>query len=94
MNVPEFQQQLVALDKHERHAVISTIGKLLALDWPTLYAHTGLNWEQIKESDAAGPDGTALYSLRATQKMRLVGFRKGDSLVLLSIHPDHDSAYS
>ncbi len=94
MNVPEFQQQLVALDKNERHAVISTIGKLLVMDWPTVYAHTGLNWEQIKEKETGGPNGEALYSLRATQKMRLLGFRKGEALVLLSIHPDHDSAYA
>lgn len=94
LNVPEFQRSLVALDKHERHAVISALGKLLLLDWPTLYAHAGFNWEQIKEPERGGPQGESIYSLRVTQKMRLVGFRKGEALVLLSIHPDHDSAYS
>ncbi|MFC3861773.1 hypothetical protein ACFOPQ_13480 [Deinococcus antarcticus] len=93
LNNPEFQRQLVALDKHERHAVISAIGKLLTLDWHALHRHSGFNWEEIKEREVRGPNGETLNSLRVTQKMRLVGYRNGHTLVLLSLHPDHDSAY-
>ena len=92
LNNPAFQWQMVELEKAERHALISTFRKLLSLEWDELYTHPGLNWEAVK--DVEGPQGQTLYSLRVTQKMRLLGWRDGDLLRLLSIHPDHDSAYS
>ena len=92
LNDPEFQRQMVELEKNDRHALISTFRKLLPLSWDELYAHIGLNWEEIVSVE--GPTGQTLYSMRVTQKVRLVGWREGDILRLLSIHPDHDSAYS
>ena len=92
LNIPEFQANLFALTKDERHAVINTLSRLLSLSWPELYQHPGLNWERIHNT--TGPSGQALYSLRVTQKMRLTAWREGEALRLLSIHPDHDSAYS
>lgn len=91
LNIPDFQQDLFALDKHERHAVLTTLARLAAMEWEEVYAHTGLNWEKIKS--LVGPEGQSLYSLRSGQKMRLVAWREGNVLRLLSIHPDHDSAY-
>jgi hypothetical protein len=34
-----------------------------------------------------------LYSLRVSKRMRMIGYRDGGWLRILSIHPDHDSAY-
>ena len=42
----------------------------------------------------SGPGDQRIYSLRVTQRVRAVGFRDGLYLRLLSLHPDHDSAYS
>ena len=86
LNDSDFQLQMVELEKNDRHALISTFRKLLALNWDELYAHPGLNWEEIK--DVTGPAGQTLYSMRVTQKVRLVGWREGELLRLLSIHPD------
>jgi len=34
-----------------------------------------------------------VYSLRLSQKVRAIAYRDGDFLRLISLHPDHDSAY-
>ena len=41
----------------------------------------------------ASPGGARLHSLRLSQRVRAVGYRDGDFLRLVSLHPDHDSAY-
>ncbi|MPZ21119.1 MAG: hypothetical protein GEV06_24950 [Luteitalea sp.] len=33
------------------------------------------------------------FSVRVSQRIRAVAFRDGDFLRLISLHPDHDSAY-
>ena len=91
-NAPTFQRDLLALDKDGRHAVLNTLSRICQMDWDTLYRHSGLNWEAVKSQ--AGPQGGMLYSLRITQKMRLLCVRRGNYLHCISLHPDHDSAYS
>jgi hypothetical protein len=39
------------------------------------------------------PNGSTVHSMRLSQRIRAVGFRDGDFLRLISLHPDHDSAY-
>lgn len=91
LNNPVFLQHLFALGKDERHILIDTLEKLSRLDWQMLYRSAGFKWELI--SSVTGPQGQRIYSLRASQKMRVLAWREGDILRLLSIHPDHDSAY-
>lgn len=91
LNVPTFQRDLFALEKAERHAVLNTLARLYGLDWETLYRAPGLNWEKVRSQ--AGPGGETLYTLRVSQKVRLLCTRTGDTLHCISIHPDHDSAY-
>lgn len=62
-----------------------------SLDWNGLYRHTGFRWEAIEHLNA--PNGAKVYALRLSQKVRAVGYREGDFLRLISLHPDHDSAY-
>lgn len=92
MNTSTFQRDLFALDKQARHAVLNTLARLFQMEWQTVYQISGLNWEAVKTQ--TGPQGEPLYSLRITQKMRMLCLRRGDVLFCLSIHPDHDSAYS
>ena len=61
------------------------------MDGEQLYRDRGFRWEAILWRK--GPAGQRTYSLRITQRMRALAYRKGDFLWLLSIHADHDSAY-
>jgi hypothetical protein len=92
LNHPEFQRDFLALEKTELLAFVKTLRKLMQMEWQQVYADNGLNWELIKSAE--GPEGQKLYSLRVTQKCRALVERNGDTLVSISLHPDHDSAYS
>jgi hypothetical protein len=48
-------------------------------------------WEAIEHLRA--PNGSKVYSLRLSQKVRAVAYRDGEFLRLISLHPDHYSAY-
>lgn len=92
LNNPVFQRQLFALQKAQQLAVLATLRKLASMSWAQVYQDRGLKWEAIYSR--TGPDGGRLYSLRISQGFRAVAYRdEGGWLRLLSLHPDHDSAY-
>ncbi len=91
LNNPVFQAQWFLLEKDERNAVLAACTKLASLTWEQLYADRGFRWELIHSRRAL--DGSKLYSLRITKKMRAVARRSDEFLELLTLHPDHDSAY-
>ena len=91
LNGSAFQRKWFSLEKEERNAVLNSCARLVALDWEDLYRDKGFRWELIHSRKAA--DGSKLYSIRITQKMRAVVRRSGDFLEMLTLHPDHDSAY-
>jgi hypothetical protein len=91
LNNPIFQQGLFALPKQEQMALLKTLKKMASLEWEQVYRDPGLKWEQIHSRK--GPQGEKLYSFRITQKCRAVAYRSEDWLRILSLHPDHDSAY-
>jgi len=91
LNNPEFQANLLALDKPQAWAVLQTLRLLQAMDWLQLQQSKGLRWELIQSRQ--GPQGERLYSLRISRSCRAVAWRDGEWLRLLSLHPDHDSAY-
>ena len=91
LNNIEFQSDLFNLQKPEQLAVLATLRKIALLSWDQVHRDKGLNWEAIHSR--SGGDGKRLYSLRITQRCRAVAMREGEYLRLLSIHPDHDSAY-
>ncbi len=88
LNQPQFQEDLLALEKDEVLAFIKTLRKLRQLSWQELYRERGLRWEAIKSVKTDG-----LYSMRVTQKCRVIVKREGNVLRFISLHPDHDSAY-
>jgi len=92
LNNSEFQANLLALDKPQAWAVLQTLRLLQAMDWLQLQQSKGLRWELIQSRQ--GPQGERLYSLRVSRSCRAVAWREGDWLRFLSLHPDHDSAYS
>ena len=91
LNSPEFQDVFFRLEMAELRQVVASLRRLRELDWTGLYRHTGFRWEAIENLKA--PNGAKVYSLRLSQKVRAVGYRDGDFLRLISLHPDHDSAY-
>lgn len=91
LNGPEFQEVLFALQADELKQVVASLRRLRELDWNSLYRHTGFRWEAIEHLRA--PNGGKVHSLRLSQRIRALAFREGDFLRLISLHPEHDSAY-
>lgn len=91
LNSPEFQDVLFRLQADELKQVVASLRRLRELDWNNLYRHTGFRWEALEHLKA--PSGAKVYSLRLSQRTRALAFRDGDFLRLISLHPDHDSAY-
>ncbi len=91
LNSPEFQDAFFRLELLELRRVVASLARLRELDWNNLYRHTGYRWEAVEHLKA--PNGAKVYSLRLSQKTRAIAYREGDFLRLVSLHPDHDSAY-
>jgi hypothetical protein len=92
LNNPVFQDNLLTLQKPERHAALDTLNKIRQLTWNQLYRDQSLKWEKITSvRPPAGID--AIYSLRITQARRATAYRDGDFIRLLTIAPDHDTTY-
>jgi hypothetical protein len=91
LNSPAFQDVFFRLEAAELKQVVAGLRRLADLDWSTAYRHPGLRWEAIDHLKA--PNGAKVHSLRLSQKVRAMAYRDGDFLRLLSLHPDHDSAY-
>ena len=91
LNNPIFQRQLFSLTKSDQHNILNSLQKLASMTWRQVYADYGLKWEAILSQK--GPAGNKLYSFRISKGFRGVAYRDGSWLCLLSLHPDHDSAY-
>lgn len=91
LNNPVFQRQLFALPKEAQLSVLSTLRKVVEMTWQQVYRDRGLRWEAIHSR--TGPHGGRLYSFRLTQGFRGVAYRDGSWMRIISLHPDHDSAY-
>ena len=91
LNSPEFQDVFFRLEVSELKQVVGSLRRLRGLDWGTLYRHTGFKWEAIRHIRA--PNGATACSLRLSEKIRAIAYREGDFLRIISLHPDHDSAY-
>ena len=92
LNNPVFQQNLLTLQKPERHAALDTLNKLRQLTWNQVYRDQGLKWEKIiSVKPPIGID--ALYSLRITQSRRATAYREREFIRLLTIAADHESTY-
>ena len=92
LNNPTFQDNLLGLQKPERHAALNTVNKIRQLTWNQLYRDQGLKWEKITSIEPP-KDIEAIYSLRITKARRATAYRERDYLRLLTIAPDHDATY-
>lgn len=92
LNFPEFQKDLFNLQKNQLHALIQSFKKLSRMDLDQLQRSSGFNLEKI-ESLKTGRQ-RAIYSIRISRSFRATLTMDGDYLRFISLHPDHDSAYS
>ena len=90
LNNPEFQANLLALQKNEAWVALKTLRLLQTMDWQQLVLIERPRRELIQSRQ--GPQGQRLFSLRVSRSCRAVAWLDGDWLRLLSLHPDHDSA--
>src|ERR1700723_277971 len=90
LNAASFQHDWFTMERDDAQAVLETLRKLRTLDWNQLYSDRGLRWELVESR--LGLQDQRLYSLRVTRKARAVGYRDGNVLRMVSLHPDHDSA--
>lgn len=91
LNQRELQQDLFGLTKEQQRAVLNTLRRLTSMTWEQVYGDRGLKWEAI--SSRVASDGRRIYTFRCGRGFRGTAYRKGDYMMLLSLHPDHDSAY-
>lgn len=91
LNDPEFQEDLFDLPRDQQLAVLRTLRKLSRITWDEVYRDQGLKWELIVSRRPSQSE--RLYSLRIDRSFRALAYRDGEYLRLLSLHPDHDSAY-
>jgi hypothetical protein len=91
LNSPEFQAVFFRLEPDDLKQVVAALRRLRELDWSALYRHTGFRWEALEHLKSG--DGRKVYSLRLSQRIRAIALRDGNFLRLISLHPDHDSAY-
>ena len=92
INNPVFQENLLTLQKSERHSALDTLNKLRQMTWNQIYRDNGVKWERIVSIKL--PTGIdAIYSLRITQARRATAYRDGEFIRFLTIAPDHDSTY-
>ena len=91
LNEPQFQEDLFVLPKEAQRSVLTTLRKLYRMDWDQVHRDRGLKWEAIRSR--RGPQSERLYSFRIGKGFRAVACRQGQWLRILSLNPDHDSAY-
>ena len=91
LNSPEFLDVFLRLEAQELRQVVASLRRLRELDWNTLYRHTGFKWEGVRHIRT--PTGATAHSLRLSEKIRAIAYRDGAFLRIISLHPDHDSAY-
>jgi hypothetical protein len=87
----EFQRELFALDKDDAASVLEALRKLDRMTWRQLYVDKGMHWEQIHGEGASAHENR--HTFRITRAFRAVAVRDGNWLRILTLHPDHDSAY-
>lgn len=92
LNNPVFQDDLLGLGKEDAARVLAALRKIKKLQWPQVYWDKGLHWELVQSK--TGPKGARLYTVRLSDKFRALVYREGQFMRFLSLHPDHDTAYS
>jgi hypothetical protein len=90
---PAFDEAVRAAERPLRLAAAKLIVLLESLGLPGLRIHRGLHFEKL-QGMIEPVTAEQLYSLRVTRQARAITcILSGPTLVLISLHPQHDKAY-
>ena len=90
---PAFDAAVMTAELPVRKAAAKLLLTLQQLDLPQLWSHPGLNFEKL-HGMIEPVSGEQLYSLRITGSARAIScLLKGPTIVLVSLHTQHDKAY-
>lgn len=90
---PGFDEAVMAAELPIRKAAAKMLLLLQTLALPEIWTHPGLNFEKLHGMIEPSTGGQ-LYSLRVTKGARAVTcLLRGSTLVLVSLHTQHDKAY-
>ena len=90
---PAFDEAVMSAEQPVRKAAAKMLVLLQSLELVDLWKHPGLNFEKLHGMIEPGT-GHQLYSLRVTASARAVTcLLSGSTLVLISLHVQHDKAY-
>lgn len=90
---PAFDEAVMSAEPPVRKAAAKMLVLLQSLEFVDRWKHPGLNFEKLHGMIEPGT-GHQLYSLRVTASARAVTCRlNGPTLVLVSLHVQHDKAY-
>ena len=90
---PAFDEAVMAAEMPVRKAAAKMLQLLQSITLQQLWNHPGLNFEKLHGMIEPNT-GEQLYSLRVTGSARAIScLIKGPTIVLVSLHPQHDKAY-
>jgi len=90
---PAFDEAVMSAELPIRKAAAKMLLLLQSLDLPQLWNHPGLNFEKL-HGMIEPATGQQLYSIRVTGSARAVTcLLTGPTIVLVSLHVQHDKAY-
>ena len=90
---PAFDEAVMAAEIPVRKAAAKMLLLLQSITLQELWKHTGLNFEKL-HGMVEPNTGEQLYSLRVTVSSRAIScLIKGPTIVLVSLHLQHDKAY-
>ena len=90
---PAFDVAVMAAELPIRKAAAKMLHMLQQLDLVQLWSHPGLNFEKL-HGMIEPSTGQQLYSLRVTGSARAITcILNGQTIVLVSLHVQHDKAY-
>jgi hypothetical protein len=99
LEFPGFIDDLKDLENTDLDSLFKAVEKINQMTWAQILATSskgagkrGLNWEVLPDQKTAS--GKAIASIRITKKSRARVARDGVFMRFISLHPDHDSAYS
>jgi len=90
---PAFDEAVTQAELPVRKAAAKMLQMLHSLDLIQLWKHPGINFEKL-HGMVEPLSGEQLYSLRVTGSARAVTcLIKGPTIVLITLHTQHDTAY-
>jgi len=90
---PAFDEAVMAAEMPVRKAAAKMLLLVQSITLQELWNHPGLNFEKLHGMIEPN-SGEQLYSLRVTGSSRAIScLIKGPTIVLVSLHPQHDKAY-